>query len=100
MDVAHLMDVASDWWPTAMLAGLVLGFLVAMGRPSSPPAGWPDDRATMTWAGALRAALAGLSRLQELHHRRALPPWDDLDDHFPVDRRPLTPDPNGGPRDG
>ncbi len=91
MDVAHIMNAASDWWPTVMLAGLVLGFLVAMGRTAPPPAGWlagrPDVRATMSWTGALRAACAGLNRLQELHRRRALPPWDDLDEHFPVDRR-------------
>ncbi len=100
MDVAHIMDVTSGWWPTAMLAVLVLGFLVAMGRPASPPADWPDGRATLSWTGALRAALAGLGRLQELHHRRALPPWDDLDEHFPVDRRSTRPDRNRGPHDG
>lgn len=61
---------------TLALAGLVLGYFVALGRSAAPA----DAQ------HPLRTALVGLRRLQDLRDRTALPPWDDLDKHFPGTR--------------
>lgn len=81
MDVANMISVASGWVPTVMLFGLVLGFFVALGRSASPGAHQPHEPASLFSHIAMRA-LAGIRRLNELHRRNALPPWDDLDHHL------------------
>lgn len=92
MDVANMMTVASEWGTTALFAALLLGFFAALGRSGSRPADRPYDPASTLAQDALRGVLDGVKRLHELARRRALPPWDDVDNYFTADRASTGPD--------
>ena len=67
--------------PTTVLATLVFGFFVVLGRSATPVA----ERTTATSMRVhdlVHFAVGGVRRLHELQRRGALPPLDDLDKAF------------------
>ena len=78
-----MTDVFSEWAPTVGLIGLVFGFLVVLGRQAVPAARRPR-LPFLRVRGLLLTAHAGMQHLARLGARNALPPWDDLDRHFPL----------------
>jgi hypothetical protein len=80
-----MTDVITEWAPTVGLIGLVFGFLVVLGRHGVPATRRPR-LSSLRVRGVLLTAHAGSRHLAQLHARNALPPWDDLDRHFPLHR--------------
>lgn len=90
-----MTSAVNEWAPTVGLIGLVVGFLIVLGRQAVPAIRRPR-LASLRVRGLLLAARAGTQRLSQLQARTALPPWDDLDKHFPLHRPSVPPQP---PRD-